>query len=96
MRLPPIHQQQYRAAIVQYLRFLKEPHQPATVASARAFMQRARLQHPLNLSLIDRWKEGVNWFLSRGRNSRPGRVWRAAVHRKRLAQPSGVTGNAAR
>ena len=34
VRLPPIHRQQYRLALIRYLRFCKETRQQATVDSA--------------------------------------------------------------
>jgi hypothetical protein len=35
LRLPPIHRQQYRLALIRYLRFCKETRQQVTVNSAR-------------------------------------------------------------
>ena len=42
--LPIVTRQQYRVALVEYLRFCKRTRQRATVASARAFMQEREAQ----------------------------------------------------
>ncbi len=44
LRLPSLRRQQYRLAILRYLRFCKETRQWATVDSARAFMASAQGQ----------------------------------------------------
>jgi integron integrase len=62
LRLPPLRRQQYRVAIVRYLRYCKQTHQRATVESARAFMASVQAQCPLGLSLLATWKDALNWF----------------------------------
>ena len=66
LRLPPIHRQQYRLALIRYLRFCKETRQQATVDSARAFMDEIAAQRTLSATMLGRWKEAINWFLTEG------------------------------
>ena len=66
LRLPPLHQRQYRTALIQYLRFCKQTGQRATVASARAFMQEVTDNRRLAASQLDIWKEALNWFFREG------------------------------
>lgn len=60
--LPVSVRQQYRNAIVEFLRFCKQTRQRATVASARQFMQEREAQRRLGAADLAAWKEGVNWF----------------------------------
>ena len=62
VRLSPILRQQYRLALIRYLRFCKEHRQRATVDSARAFMATVHAQRLLSLSMLATWKEALNWF----------------------------------
>jgi len=67
LKLPPIHRQQYRLALIRYLRFCKETRQQATVDSARAFMDEIAAQRTLGATMLLRWKEAINWFFTEGR-----------------------------
>jgi integron integrase len=60
--MPPPRRQQYRVAIVRYLRYCRETHQRATVDSARAFMASVQTRQLLAASLLATWKEALNWF----------------------------------
>lgn len=62
LRLPALRQQQYRLALIRYLRFCKQTRQPATVESARAFMETIHAQRMLSPSMLATWKEALNWF----------------------------------
>jgi len=66
LRLPPIRHQQYRLALIRYLKFCKETRQRATVDSARAFMETVHAQRMLSLSMLATWKEALNWFFTEG------------------------------
>lgn len=66
LRLPALRQQQYRFAIIQYLRFCKQTRQKATVTSARAFMQEVTEHRHLAVSQIATWREALNWFFREG------------------------------
>jgi len=73
LRLPPLRRQQYRVAIVRYLRHCKETRQWANVESARAFMASVQGQRMLSLSLLATWKDALNWFFREaGRQSSTG------------------------
>lgn len=71
LRLPPLHRQQYRQALIRYLRFCREHRQQATVESARAFMTEVEAQRTLGRTLLARWKEAINWFFTEGRKQEP-------------------------
>ncbi len=77
--LVPIHKRQYRVAILRYLRFLKETHQPATVETAHAFMMQMEASGLLGRSLLERWKQALNWFFKQGQrhNEKVGTALRA-------------------
>ena len=62
VRLPVLVRQQYRMAIVQYLRFCKQRRQMATVDSARQFMGEMGQQRRLSVSHLATWKAALNWF----------------------------------
>jgi integron integrase len=66
LRLPALRQQQYRFAIIQYLRFCKQTGQKATVNSARAFMQDGTDHRRLAVSQLATWREAINWFFREG------------------------------
>jgi hypothetical protein len=67
-RLPPLRRQQYRLALIRYLRFCKETRQWATVESARAFMETVQEQRLLSLAMVATWKEALNWFFKEAGN----------------------------
>ena len=67
LRLPPLRRQQYRLALIRYLRFCKHTRQRATVESARGFMETVHAQRMLSLSMLATWKEALNWFFTEGR-----------------------------
>ena len=72
--LPDSIRSQYRAAILQYLRFCKRTRQGATVASARQFMQDQERRRLLSGPDLAPWKAGMNWFFREGgrrRQTRP-------------------------
>jgi len=87
LRLPPIHRQQYRLALIRYLRFCKETRQQATVDSARAFMEQIEAQRTLGATMLARWKEALNWFFTEGRKQTGDRKPKAEDRR-----PSGRPG----
>lgn len=62
VHLPALVRQQYRMAIVQYLRFCKQRRQRATVDSARQFMAETGQQRRLSVSQQATWKAALNWF----------------------------------
>lgn len=62
LRLPALRQQEYRLALIRYLRFCKETRQRATIESARAFIESVQEQRMLSLSMLATWKEALNWF----------------------------------
>jgi hypothetical protein len=95
MRLPPLIRQQYRTALLQYLRFCKQSHQRATVDSARQFMQEVEAQRRLGVSQLATWKEALRWFF-REAQQQPGEVGRHGPARRlgttaRAAQRSAPT-----
>ena len=61
-RLPALIRQQYRLALIRYLRFCKESRQRATVDSARQFMQETEAERQLGKSQLANWKAALNWF----------------------------------
>lgn len=70
--LPAGTRGQYRAAILQYLRFCKASRQPVTVVSARQFMQAPEAGR-LAAAQLAAWKAGLNWFFrAAGRQSSAG------------------------
>ncbi len=62
VRLPVMVRQQYRTAIVQYLRFCRQKRQRATVDSARQFMGELEQQRQLSVAQAATWKAAMNWF----------------------------------
>jgi integron integrase len=70
-KLAPSQRQQYRRAIVDYLRFCKQSRQWATVDSARQFMRQAEEQRRVVASQIAAWKQALNWFFEAARQHRP-------------------------
>jgi integron integrase len=62
VRLPALVRQQYRMAILEYLRFCKQRRQRATVDSARQFMGELGQQRRLSVSQQATWKAALNWF----------------------------------
>jgi integron integrase len=77
--LPLATRQQYRAGIVEYLRFCKQTQQRATVDSARQFMQDREAQGRLGPAERTAWKAGINWFFREaGRQARRS-DWAAPV-----------------
>ena len=82
LRLPPIHRQQYRLGIIQYLRFCKETRQPATVESARAFMEQTEAQRRLSASMLAKWKQAINWFFEEGQKPATNQVGPNRVRRE--------------
>jgi integron integrase len=72
LRLPELRRQQYRQAIIRYLRFCKQTRQVATVISARAFMESVQAQRLLGVSGLATWKEALNWFFREGRRQKEG------------------------
>ena len=66
VRLPALIHQQQRRAIIQYLRFLKQLRQPATVESAREFIAQVESERRLAVSQLENWKEGIRWFFREG------------------------------
>jgi hypothetical protein len=73
LRLPRLRRQQYRLALIRHLHYCKQTHQPATVESARQFMETVRAKRLLGVSLLATWKEALNWFFREGQKS-PGRL----------------------
>ncbi len=65
--LPGPTRQEYRTALVEFLRFCKQTRQPATVASARQFMAEMETQRRLSEAELARWKGAVNWFFRAAR-----------------------------
>ena len=62
MRLKDLERRAYRSAIVEYLMFCKRSRQPATVASARTFMEQVEGWRRLGVSQLATWKAALNWF----------------------------------
>ena len=62
VRLPLLVRQQYRLAILEYLRFCKRLRQRATVDSARHFMVEMTEHRRLSVSQQATWKAALNWF----------------------------------
>ncbi|MCG3148075.1 MAG: Tyrosine recombinase XerC [Verrucomicrobiae bacterium] len=88
LRLPALRQQQYRFALIQYLRFCKQTGQKATVNSARAFMQEVTDHRRLAVSQLATWREALNWFFREGGKQpiQPAPV-RAAQPRRFIPKP---------
>ncbi len=70
VRLPALLRQQYRMAILEYLRFCKQRRQRATVDSARQFMGEMGQQRRLSLSHLTTWKAALNWFFKEAGNQK--------------------------
>ena len=77
VRLPLLVRQQYRIAIVQYLRFCRQRRQRATVDSARHFMAEMVQHRRLSVSQQATWKAGLNWFFKEA--GQPGSAGTAAT-----------------
>lgn len=88
LRLPPLRRQQYRLALIRYLQYCKQTHQPATVESARAFMEAIQAKRSLGASLLATWKEALNWFFREGRKQTEGRMQKSEV-RTKIGAPGG-------
>src|ERR1051325_303358 len=58
----PIRRQQFKTAIISYLRYCKDSGQKATVHSAREFIERTERERPLGQSELALWKEALRWF----------------------------------
>jgi integron integrase len=71
VRLPALIHQQYRLALIQYLRFCKESHTRATVESARQFMQETEAKRRLGKSQLANWKAALNWFFEEAAKQPP-------------------------
>jgi integron integrase len=67
VRLPALIRQQYRLALIEYLRFCKQSHQRVTVDSARQFMAETEAHRRLAPSQLENWKEAIRWFFREGR-----------------------------
>jgi integron integrase len=96
LRLPALHQQQYRLAIIQYLRFCKLTGQKATISSARAFMEDVTANRRLAASQFAMWKEAINWFFREGSKQMPVGMAGSAVRdwkKERRAGPARPTNN---
>lgn len=72
LRLPPITHQQYRFALIQYLRFCKQSRQQATIGSAQEFIRTVEARRTLSVSMLQRWKDAINWFLTEGQKQPAG------------------------
>jgi integron integrase len=89
LRLPAIRNQQYRLALIRYLRFCKETRQRATVESARAFIESVQEQRMVSLSMLANWKEALNWFFKEAAKQPLG----TALRTDRSPQPRARAGN---
>jgi integron integrase len=69
-KLSPAQRQQYRRAIIDYLRFCKQSRQWATVDSARQFMQQMEAQRRLAAPQMATWKQALNWIFQAARTQR--------------------------
>ena len=70
--LPQWTRAQYRAALLQFLRFCKQTRQAATVTSARQFIQDRQAQRLLSEPNRVLWQDALNWFFREaGRQGRP-------------------------
>jgi len=97
VRLPTLVRQQYRLALIRYLRFCKESRQRATVESARQFMLEMETQRRLGKSQLADWKAALNWFFEEaGRQTgdrSQSRVGRDAILRNtEFRRPNEKTG----
>jgi integron integrase len=88
LRLPPIHRHQYQVGIIRFLRFCKETRQPATVASARAFIKQVEGERTLSASMLGRWKDALNWFFreAKRRPATPRPAFRAMTRQRPSAE----------
>jgi hypothetical protein len=66
VRLPVAIRQRYKLAIIRYLQFCKQSHQPATVESARQFMQQTEDARQLGQQPLEHWNEALRWFFKEG------------------------------
>lgn len=72
-KLSSFQRQQYRRAIIDYLRFCKRSRLRATVDSARRFMQQMKEERQLTPTQAATWKQALNWFFEAARQPRlPG------------------------
>jgi len=83
VRLPVLVRQQYRTAILQYLRFCKQSRQRATVDSARQFMGEIEQQRRLGVSQLATWKAALNWFFQEAGKQRDTGAWPVGQQRSR-------------
>ena len=91
--LPASTRQEYRAGIVEYLRFCKRTRQRATIPSARQFMREQESQHRITAALETQWKAGVNWFF-RQAHRQPADRGSPPVAPPSAAPAAGATGTA--
>ena len=91
--LPASTRQEYRAGIVEYLRFCKRTRQRATIPSARQFMREQESQHRITEALETQWKAGVNWFF-RQAHRQPADRGSPAVAPPSAAPAAAATGTA--
>lgn len=68
-RLPEAERQQHQDALLSYLRYCKETRQPATIGSARAFMEAAQGQGRVAVGQVEVWKAALNWFFATGKKA---------------------------
>ena len=87
-RLPALVRQQYRLALIRYLRFCKESRQRATVDSARQFMQEVEAQRQLGKSQLANWKAALNWFFEEAGKQPEARSQNPEV--RRMTKASGT------
>ena len=92
-RLPALHQQQYRFALIQFLRFCKQTHQRATVEAARQFMRDLDGQRRLGTSQARLWKDALNWFFRNGKKYPASGGPTPMRDRQENAERSGITGS---
>jgi integron integrase len=59
----------YRRTLVAFLHFCQQRKSGPTVALARDYVELARLEHTPSPAQLQEWKDGLNWFFRRGRES---------------------------
>jgi integron integrase len=91
--LPSRRKASYLITIRWYLRYLKERRTPATVGSARAFIDWARAEKGAEDWMVERWKEGLRWFFASApvrRQLEERRAERGMKVRERVAEPKAM------
>ena len=69
--LTPALRESYRLTISRFLQFCRSRQGTPTAAAAREYVEVAQLQQATSPARLQEWKDGLNWYFSRGRTTTP-------------------------